>query len=232
MQSKIYKLEKSEVKKLMESSDSIISFLTKIGLSAKGSGSRAVFYRYIKENNLESELEELRIRSKAKVRNNIELLHKKAELSNNEIFKENSNVARHVVKRRIIRDKLIPYKCELCGNNGTWLDRALVLQLDHKNGVNNDNRLENLRFLCPNCHSQTETFSGKHNKGVSDSKKMSNIESLKIKRWNIITMSNIDFSKFGWVKELSILFGISSNKAGNYVKNNYPYFYKTCFQRN
>jgi len=37
-----------------------------------------------------------------------------------------------------------------------------VLVLDHINGVNNDNRLENLRFLCPNCNSQTATFAGKH----------------------------------------------------------------------
>lgn len=40
----------------------------------------------------------------------------------------------------------------------------MALQLDHKNGVNNDHRLENLRFLCPNCHAITETFAGKNSK--------------------------------------------------------------------
>ena len=44
------------------------------------------------------------------------------------------------------------------------LDKKLSLQLDHINGINNDHRIENLRFLCPNCHSQTETYAGK-NKG-------------------------------------------------------------------
>lgn len=54
-------------------------------------------------------------------------------------------------------------KCE-CGNKGFWRGKKLTLQLDHKNGVNNDNRLENLRFLCPNCHSQTDTFCGRNKK--------------------------------------------------------------------
>jgi 5-methylcytosine-specific restriction endonuclease McrA len=43
-----------------------------------------------------------------------------------------------------------------------WNNKKLVLQVDHINGINDDNRLENLRFLCPNCHSQTETFSKKN----------------------------------------------------------------------
>lgn len=52
---------------------------------------------------------------------------------------------------------------------------------------------------------------------------------LKEKRWKIIENSNIDFSKLGWVKQLAKLFGIASNKAGVYVKNNFPDFYKNCF---
>ena len=43
-----------------------------------------------------------------------------------------------------------------------WLGNPLALQLDHINGVNNDHRLTNLRFLCPNCHSQTDTYAGKN----------------------------------------------------------------------
>ena len=51
-----------------------------------------------------------------------------------------------------------------------WNGIPLVLQLDHINGINNDNRIENLRFLCPNCHSQTTTFSGKHAKKTDEKK--------------------------------------------------------------
>ena len=55
---------------------------------------------------------------------------------------------------------------------------------------------------------------------------------LKEERWEIILNCNIDFTKFGWVNELSKLFGIAPNKAGKYVKKNFPDFYKNCFVRN
>jgi len=51
---------------------------------------------------------------------------------------------------------------------------------------------------------------------------------LKNKRWDIIKASNIDFTKFGWVKKISELFGISENKAGSYIRKNFPEFYKEC----
>jgi hypothetical protein len=76
------------------------------------------------------------------------------------VFIENSTTVRCRVKMLIRRWNLIPYRCE-CGNEGVWLNKPLSLQLDHRNGIPNDNRLTNLRFICPNCHSQTETFSGK-----------------------------------------------------------------------
>jgi 5-methylcytosine-specific restriction endonuclease McrA len=68
------------------------------------------------------------------------------------------------LKLRVMADNLIPYKCAICGNEGLHLDKPLSLQLDHINGNSKDNRLDNLRFLCPNCHSQTDTFCGKKNK--------------------------------------------------------------------
>ena len=78
-----------------------------------------------------------------------------------DVFVENSTYARHRLKGRIIQQSLKQYICDDCGLDGNWNGKKLSLQLDHINGVNNDNRLENLRFLCPNCHSQTDNFSGK-----------------------------------------------------------------------
>jgi hypothetical protein len=57
---------------------------------------------------------------------------------------------------------LYPYVCSECGQLPEWNSKPLVLQVDHINGDPTDNRPENLRFLCPNCHTQTETFAGRN----------------------------------------------------------------------
>ena len=72
--------------------------------------------------------------------------------------------SRERLKIRLINAKILDYKCVECGNSGTWKGKSLSLKLDHINGVPDDNRKENLRFLCPNCHSQTLTFSGRNRK--------------------------------------------------------------------
>jgi hypothetical protein len=59
---------------------------------------------------------------------------------------------------------LFGYKCVVCGNDGAYNGKPLSLQLDHKNGDASNNQPANLRLMCPNCHSQTDTFVAK-NKG-------------------------------------------------------------------
>lgn len=62
------------------------------------------------------------------------------------------------------------YECEKCGQSSTWNDEELILHIDHRNGVRYDDRQENLRFLCPNCHSQTTTFGFKGRKHSEETK--------------------------------------------------------------
>ena len=91
------------------------------------------------------------------------------QLVPNEImFAENSTYANEVIKQRIVAGNLLEYKCSKCSIDN-WQNETIVLDLDHINGNNRDNRLENLRYLCPNCHSQTDTYKGR-NKNIGKQK--------------------------------------------------------------
>lgn len=70
--------------------------------------------------------------------------------------------ARGRLKQRLIKAGLLPNKCAICGLGPEWKGELLVLRLDHINGKNSDYRIENLRLLCPNCDSQTPTFTGRN----------------------------------------------------------------------
>ena len=83
--------------------------------------------------------------------------------SNDEIFRKNSTWRSNTssLKKRILKYNLLEYKCSLCGNEGYWNNKPLVLQLDHIDGDRTNIEITNLRFLCPNCHTQTDTYANK-----------------------------------------------------------------------
>jgi hypothetical protein len=90
-------------------------------------------------------------------------------LEDREYFAPNTKHGGAEMRKRICDEKLIPYRCAFCGNEGKWNGMTLHLEIDHVNGDHYDNRLENLRFLCPNCHSLTSTFGGRNKNRYDDS---------------------------------------------------------------
>lgn len=83
------------------------------------------------------------------------------ERTDTEVFVNNSTVSQRALRGHY--EKLnIPYECSICGQKPIWNNKPLIMILDHINGHNHDNRLENLRWVCPNCNYQLPTTGSKN----------------------------------------------------------------------
>jgi hypothetical protein len=90
---------------------------------------------------------------------------RRAAMALDAILVEHSTYSRGSLKRRLFAAGLKSPVCELCGQGQTWRGRRMAMILDHANGVPDDNRLENLRIVCPNCNATLETHCGRNNQG-------------------------------------------------------------------
>lgn len=192
--------------------------LEKLGLSTGGSGNHRVVKRWIETLSLDTSHFDYR-----------KVLSQKLKLSKNyikykpeEFLKENWNGSISPVKNWALKN--INYECKLCGNKGFHRDLPLRLQLDHINGNPKDNRKENLRWLCPNCHTQMDTYGSKKLKLNRVKKSILNPD------WNtkdrphrrkVLRPSKEDLQKMISempITQIGVKFGVSDNAVRKWAK--------------
>lgn len=142
----IDRVTKEELKEIVDKSYSIADVIEKLGYKKNGRNTTTVRTR----------LDEL----------NIDISHfsKKPSIKRcpENIFIENSDASQRVLREYYLRGNYSEYQCKICGLQPVWENKPLSLRLDHINGINNDDRLDNLRWVCPNCDSQLDTYGSRN----------------------------------------------------------------------
>jgi 5-methylcytosine-specific restriction endonuclease McrA len=214
MKSKYDNYSREELQKIIDNSISIRQVIIKIGLSPNGHGGYITFKKKVKEYSLD--ITELKKRTREYLKNNLSSGRDKIPLEL--VTTKDSNYSRTCLKKRLLKDGLLENVCEICGQLPIWNGKPLTLQLDHINGVYNDNRLENLRIVCGHCHSQLETTGTKNIKRKNIKRKKEKLPNKgvgrgqnQIKKFEVtkeelkVLINNNTFVKIGK------MFGVSDN---------------------
>lgn len=156
--SPINKISRDEFEKICKSNETLADIIREFGLSAEA-GNYVTLKRRIKKDR-------------------IDISHIKLGLSSNrnrvfdrkytkEYILNGGSVGAKCIKelkKYLLEYGILKEVCSLCGQKNSWNNLPLVLQIDHIDGNRENNSIDNLRMLCPNCHSQTITFSGRKSK--------------------------------------------------------------------
>ena len=146
------------------------------------------------------------------------------------------------LKKRLYKEGLKTAICEKCGQDENWRGDHISLILDHINGINDDNRLENLRILCPNCNAALKTHCRGYKGLMTKNKKRTvgeyhdDVNSQYMlgqqKYIQLVINSGIDFSKFGWVTKLAPIINQKPQKVNVWMNRFMSEFYhNNCFKR-
>jgi hypothetical protein len=148
-----------ELKTAVKESINMSDALRRLGLTVK-QGNYTTVYKYISMHKIDNSHWQVG-KSSVKVRKSSQ----KQRLCDI-LIEKSSWSSTNGLKKRLIEEGLLANECSLCGLKDRWKGKPIVMILDHINGENNDNRIENLRIVCPNCNSQLETHCGKNKKKV------------------------------------------------------------------
>ena len=145
-----FKYNEINIKNIILNSFNYKECLIKLNLSPKCAGNYNTLKRYIKLYNIDIS----HFKNDINYVNNLKL--EKSLLK--DILIENSTyTSTSSLKKRLYKEGLKERKCELCGQDENWNGKHMSLILDHINGVRDDNRIENLRIVCPNCNATLDT---------------------------------------------------------------------------
>lgn len=159
------KFTQSELESAVRTSQSVRQTLATLNLVGAG-GNYATIRRYCEKWNIDTSHFTGQAHNRGKSRR-VGNYSGQKRIPLDELLVEHPKwfVSSHKLKLRLIEDGIFVHKCYRCENT-EWLGVPIALELEHRNGKNTDNRLENLTLLCPNCHAQTPTYRGKNKRKV------------------------------------------------------------------
>jgi hypothetical protein len=219
--------EKEKLEKLVSESNSYSEVTKKLGLEPYY-GNRQTVKKYITKYDINtSHFGNYSSRKGFKQLSLDEILIK------NSVYNNNTHL-----KNRLYKNGLKEKKCEMCGQGEEWMGKKMSLILDHINGINNDNRIENLRIVCPNCNATLPTHGGKNaklkpiknklDKDICECGKEKSVKSAVCKECSKLKQRKIGRPPYNQlIKEISELgycgtgrkYGVSDNAIRKWVKN-------------
>lgn len=148
---KLRNISKEVLQRAVDKSDSYSKILKNLGLSRTG-GNHPLLYKKLNEFSIGTDHFQKKV------------INGSRKFNLEDVLVENSPfLSSHHLKLRLIKERVLENKCNICGLEPAWQGKKLSLQLHHINGKRSDCRRKNLELLCPNCHTQTKSFCGKKN---------------------------------------------------------------------
>lgn len=138
-------IPEDDFRKICASASSIADICRQVGYAGKTSSNYKMIRKRMAELNIKEDFK------------GGHRFHGRIERNPENVFILNSTANQKTLRKYYLEGKYTPYKCSICGQEPIWQNQPMSLILDHINGHNTDDRLENLRWVCPNCNSQLPT---------------------------------------------------------------------------